>query len=303
MRLRRTMLYAPGNNPALLKDMHIYGSDAVMFDLEDAVSLAEKDTARLLVFHMLKTVERGNTETVVRINGLDTKYGTEDIRAIVRAQPDVIRIPKTECAQDVQDVEELVEREEHAAGIPLGTTRLMAAIEGPSGVLNALEIARSSERLIGIALGAEDYATSLKTTRSKDGAELVFARGAIVNAARAAGIYALDTVFADLDDEDGFRQEVRLIKQLGFDGKSIISPRQIAAVHEEFAPTSREIEQARRVLWAIEEAESKRSGVIALDGKMIDKPIVDRARRTLELARISGALTEEEDDGDEYDRT
>ncbi len=300
MKLRRTMLYAPGNNPALLKDMHIYGSDAIMFDLEDAVSIAEKDAARLLVFHILNTVDRGDAETVVRINGLDTQYGREDIRAMVRAQPDVIRIPKTECAQDVYDVEELVEQEERAAGIAVGTTKLMAAIEGPTGVLNALEIAGSSERLIGIALGAEDYATSIKTTHTKEGTELVFARGMIVNAARSSGIYALDTVFTDLEDEDGFRQEVRLIKQLGFDGKSIISPRQIAVVHEEFAPTRREIEHAWRVIAAIEEAESKRSGVIALDGKMIDKPIVDRARRTLELARISGCLTQEEEDyGDE----
>jgi citrate lyase subunit beta/citryl-CoA lyase len=189
---------------------------------------------------------------------------------------------------------------EAAAGIAVGATKLMAAIEGPTGVLKALEIASSSERLIGIALGAEDYATSLKTTRSKEGTELYFARSMVVNAARSAGIYALDTVFADLDDEEGFRKEVRLIKQLGFDGKSIISPRQIAAVHEEFAPTRREIEHARRVIAVIEEAESKRSGVIALDGKMVDKPIVDRARRTLELARISGSLIEEEEDyGDE----
>ncbi|PID57057.1 citrate lyase subunit beta [candidate division KSB3 bacterium] len=293
MKLRRTMLYAPGNNPALLKDAHIYGSDAVMFDLEDAVSLAEKDAARLLVFHILRTVDMGQTERVVRINGLDTKYGQEDIRALVRARPDVIRIPKTKCAQTVHDVEELVEKGERSAGIAVGSTKLMAALEGPTGVLNAPDIAVASQRLIGIALGAEDYATSLATTRSKEGTELYFARSMVVNAARSAGIYALDTVFADLEDEDGFRKEVQLIKQLGFDGKSIISPRQIAIVHEEFSPTRRDIEHARRVIAAREEAGQKHSGVIALDGKMIDKPIVDRAHRTLELARMSGFFPEE----------
>lgn len=295
MKLRRTMLYAPGHNPALIKDAYIYGSDAVMFDLEDAVSLHEKDTARLLVYHVLKTIDMGATETVVRINGLDTPYGREDIRAIVRARPNVIRIPKTETAQDVHDVEELVEAEERAAAIPLGTIKLMAAIESPIGVLHAYDIAKASERLIGIALGAEDYATSLKTSRSKEGTELLFARGMVLNAARAAGIYALDTVFSDLNDEDGFRREVQLIKQLGFDGKSIISPRQIAIVHEVFAPTEQEILSAQRILHAIEEAEKRKSGVIALDGKMIDKPIVDRAYRTLELARMSGGLFDEEE--------
>jgi citrate lyase subunit beta/citryl-CoA lyase len=287
MNLHRTMLFAPGNNPAMLKDAHIYRPDAVMFDLEDGVVVNEKDTARFLVYQIVKAIDRGETETVVRINGLDTPYGKEDIRAVVRAQPDVIRIPKTETAQDVQDVEELIAAEERAAGIPIGTMKLMAAIEGPIGVLNAHQIAKSSARLIGIALGAEDYATSLKTNRSKEGAELSFARGMIVNAARAAGIYALDTIFADLNDEDGFRKEVHLIKQMGFDGKSIISPRQIGIVHEIFTPDAKEIEQAQRVLQAIAEAEQKKSGVIALDGRMIDKPIVESARRTLELARIS----------------
>lgn len=289
------MLYAPGHNPALIKDAYIYGSDAVMFDLEDAVSLHEKDAARLLVYHVLKAIDMGTTETVVRINGLDTPYGREDIRAIVRAKPNVIRIPKTETARDVHDVEELIEAEERAAGMPVGTIKLMAAIESPTGVLHAYEIAKASERLIGIALGAEDYATSLKTTRSKNGTELIFARGMVLNAARAAGIYALDTVFSDLNDEEGFRREVQLIKQLGFDGKSIISPRQIAIVHEVFTPTDQEIVYAQRVLYAIEEAEKRKSGVIALDGKMIDKPIVERAYRTLELARMSGCLCGEEE--------
>ena len=239
MKLRRTMLYVPGNNAGMMKDAHIYRSDSVMFDLEDSVSLTEKDTARFLVFNALTTLDYGGIETVVRINGLDTPFGREDIKAMVRARPNVIRLPKTETAQDVLDVEKLIEEEEKAAGMEVGTIQMMAAIEGPLGVLNAYEIATASKRLIGIALGAEDFVTSMKTTRSPEGIEILFARSQIVAAARAAGIYALDTVYSDVNNEEGFINEVKLIKQLGFDGKSVISPRQIHPVHEVFCPSTR----------------------------------------------------------------
>jgi citrate lyase subunit beta / citryl-CoA lyase len=288
MKLRRTMLYVPGNNAGMMKDAHIYRSDSVMFDLEDSVSLAEKDTARFLVYNALSTLDYEGIETVVRINGLDTPFGEEDIRAMVRAKPDVIRLPKTETAQDVIDVENLIKKEEIAAGMEVGTIRMMAAIEGPLGVLNAYEIAKSSTRLIGIALGAEDYVTSIKTKRSPGGIELLFARSQIVVAARAAGIYALDTVYSDVNNEEGFLDEVNLIKQLGFDGKSVISPRQVQPVHKAYCPTSKEIDNAIQVIQAIKEAEKNNSGVISLNGKMVDKPIVDRAHRVLEMAKASG---------------
>jgi citrate lyase subunit beta/citryl-CoA lyase len=241
MKLRRTMLYVPGDNAAMVKDAHIYRSDSIMFDLEDAITVTEKDSARFLVYHTLRNLNYGTTETVVRINGLDTPFGRDDIKAIVNAQPDIIRIPKAERGQDVLDVEELVAAEEKAAGIPDGTIGLMAAIESPLGVLNAYEIATAGRRLIGIAFGAEDYVTNMKTTRSPEGTELLFARSWIIAAARAAGIYAMDTVFSDLNDDEGLEREVRLAKQLGFDGKSIISPRQIATVHRVFQPTEDEI--------------------------------------------------------------
>ncbi len=288
MKLRRTMLYVPGNNAGMMKDAHIYRSDSVMFDLEDSVSLNEKDTARFLVFNALTTLDYEGIETVVRINGLDTPYGREDLKAMVRARPDVIRLPKTETAQDVHDVEAILAEEEKACGLPEGSIRMMAAIEGPLGVLNAYEIATASKRLIGIALGAEDYVTSMKTSRSPGGIELLFARSQILNAARAAGIYALDTVYSDVNNEEGFLDEVRHIKQLGFDGKSVISPRQIQPVHRVYCPDDKEIDHALRVVQAIEEAEANNSGVISLNGKMVDKPIVDRAKRVLEMARATG---------------
>lgn len=288
MKLRRTMLYVPGNNAGMMKDAHIYRSDAVMFDLEDSVSLPEKDTARFLVFNALTTLNYEGIETVVRINGLDTPYGEEDIRAMVRAHPDVIRLPKTETPEDIIQAEKLIAKEEKAARIEVGSIKMMAAIEGPLGVLNAYSIATASSRLVGIAIGAEDYVTAMKTKRSEEGTELLFARSQIVTAARAAGIHALDTVFSDVNDEEGFLKEVRLIKQLGFDGKSIISPRQIQPVHQVFCPSGKEIENALQVIGAIKEAEQKNSGVISLNGKMVDKPIADRARNVLEMAKASG---------------
>lgn len=286
-RLRRTMLYVPGNNPGMMADVHIYGADSVMFDLEDSISVYEKDAARSLVSEALRSLDYGNTERVVRINGLDTPHGELDIAEMVFAGADVIRLPKTETRQDILAVEALIAEAESRCGRPVGSTRMMAAVEGPLGVLNAAEIAFASPRLIGIALGAEDYVTSLKTTRSPEGTELLLARSQILIAARAAGICALDTVYSDVENEEGFTAEVQLIKNLGFDGKSVINPRQIATVHSIFAPTKKEIKHAQAVVKANAEALEQGLGVISLNGKMIDKPIVERALRILDLAGIS----------------
>ncbi|AGF58172.1 MULTISPECIES: citrate (pro-3S)-lyase subunit beta [Clostridium] len=291
-KLRRTMMYIPGNNPGMIKDGHIYGADSIMFDLEDSVSINEKDAARFLVYNALKTIDYEGVETVVRINGLDT-CGMEDLEAIVRAQPDVIRLPKTESAQDIIDVENEIARIEKEAGIPVGKTKMMAAVEGALGVMNAREIATASKRLMGIAIGAEDYVTDLKTTRSPEGIELLFGRSQIILAARAAGIYAFDTVYSDVNNEEGFENEVRLIKQLGFDGKSVINPRQIGPVHEIYTPSEKEINKSIRVIKAAEEAKKRGSGVVSLDGKMVDKPIIERAQRALMLAEAAGVYVNE----------
>lgn len=293
-RLRRSMLYVPGNNPGMIRDAHIYGSDAIMFDLEDSVSLKEKDAARLLVYEALKTFDYEQTEVLVRVNGLNTPYGRDDFETIVRAKPDAIRLPKTETPEDVQEADELITRIEKQIGMEQGTIKMMAAVESAMGVINAYKIATASKRLIGIAIGAEDFVTDLKTTRSKDGIELLAARSHVLLAARAAGIDALDTVFSDVDDEEGFIREVKLIKQLGFDGKSLINPRQINIIHEIYTPTEDEIMKSIQVIEAAKEAEAKGSGVISLNGKMIDKPIVERAYRVLELAKAVNRVSVEE---------
>lgn len=286
-------MFVPGANAAMLRDAPLFGADSIMFDLEDSVSLKEKDTSRALVHFALKTFDYSSVETVVRVNGLDS-CGALDIEAVVLAGVNVIRLPKTETAQDIIDVEAVIERVERENSIEVGRTRMMAAIESAEGVLNAREIAKASKRLIGIALGAEDYVTNMKTRRYPDGQELFFARSMILHAARAAGIAAIDTVYSDVNNTEGFQNEVRMIKQLGFDGKSVINPRQIPLVNEIYTPTKKEIDHAKQVIWAIREAESKGSGVISLNGKMVDKPIVERAERVIALATAAGVLSEED---------
>ena len=289
--LRRTMLYVPGNNPGMIKDAGIYKADAIMFDLEDSVSVNEKDSARFLVYEALTKLDYPDKELVVRINSPAEKLGRDDLNAIVRTRKAVIRLPKTETAQDVLDCEAIIAGIEKEIGAEIGSTRMMAAIESAAGVLNARKIATASKRLTGIAIGAEDYVTDLKTTRSPEGIELLFGRSMVLLAARAAGIDAIDTVFSDVNDEEGLRRETTLIKQLGFDGKSVINPRQIKVIHEIFTPTERDIEKAKEVMRAIEEAEAKGSGVISLNGKMIDKPIVERAQNVISLARAAGVIS------------
>jgi len=287
------MMFVPGNNPGMMQDAYIYKPDSIMLDLEDSVTMMEKDTARLLVYNALKTIDYGDIEMVVRINPLSTPYGRKDVEAVVKAGVDVIRMPKTETAEEVKEVEEEILKWEKELGC-VGRTQIMAAIESTLGIVNAYAIATASDRMMGIALGAEDYCANLKTQRTPGGDELLLARQTIVVAARAAGIAALDTVYSNLNDMETFRQEVELIKRLGFDGKSIINPRQIEIINEVFAPSEKEITKARTIIAAIKEAEERGSGVIAVNGKMVDRPVVIRAQRTIDLAIASGILTKED---------
>ena len=292
-RLRRTMMFVPGNNPGMMQDAFIYGPDSIMLDLEDSVTMAEKDTARLLVYNALKTIDYGTTEMVVRVNPLSTPYGKKDIEAVVKAGVDVVRMPKTETADEVREMEAEIERVEKEIGC-LGRTKIMAAIESALGVVNAYAIATASKRMMGIALGAEDYCANLKTQRTPEGIELLLARQTIVVAARAAGIDALDTVYSNLNDMETFRKEVEQIHKMGFDGKSIINPRQIDIVNEVFTPSQKAIDKAMAVVGAIKEAEKRGSGVIALNGKMVDRPVVLRAQRTIDLAVAAGVIKKED---------
>lgn len=287
------MLFIPGNNPGMLRDCYIYGADCIMLDLEDSVSIYEKDAARFLVRSALKTLDYGDVEVLVRINSLQDG-GLRDLEAIVPLGKAIIRLPKTETPEDVLECEREIARIEQEHGLEIGSTGMMAAIESAEGVLNALAIARSSKRLIGIALGAEDYVTDLKTTRSAEGTELFFGRSMILHAARAAGIAAIDCVYSNVNDEEGLIEQTKLIHTMGFDGKSVINPRQIDPIHRIFTPTEKDIEKAVSIIYALEEARAKGSGVISLGGKMIDRPVVLRAVYQLELAKAAGVWSDPE---------
>lgn len=292
MKLRRSMLFVPGNNPGLIRDVHIYKPDSIMLDLEDAIAITEKDSARFLVYNMLKELgdyyKELDIETVVRINALDTEFWKEDLEAVVRAGVDVIRIPKTDTPQDVITVEKEVERIEKEIGLEIGTTKLMAALESPLAVINAYPIATSSKRLMGIALSGEDFVTCMKTDRSPSGEELRTARGMVILAARAAGVSAHDTVYSDVNNDEGFLNEARLIKQLGFDGKSLIHPRQVELVHSVYTPSEKSINKSYKIVKATEQAIAEGKGVFTVDGKMVDKPIIERAQHVLALAKAAG---------------
>lgn len=293
-RLRRTMMFVPGNHPAMLNDAMIYGADALMFDLEDSISPLEKDAARQLVYMALKTMDYTPCERVVRINSLSSPHGHADIEAMVAAGVEIIRMPKTETGQDVLECELAIAAAEQNYGREPGSVGMLAAIESAKGVLHASEIAQCSKRLVGIALGAEDFCADLGVRRSTEGSELQLARQTIVLAAKAAGIDAFDTVFSNVADEGGLVAETTKIKALGFTGKSVIHPRQIDPVHRVFAPTEEEIRQAQRLITALQEAERRGSGVVAVDGKMIDRPVVLRAQRTLQLAEAMGIVENKE---------
>ncbi|HDR1190545.1 TPA: citrate (pro-3S)-lyase subunit beta [Pasteurella multocida] len=285
MKLRRSMLFVPGSNAAMLSNSFIYQPDAIMFDLEDAVALKEKDSARLLVAHALQHPLYQEMETIVRINPLESEFGLLDLNAVVRAGVDIVRMPKTERAEDVIALDQTITEIEQACGREVGSTKILAAIESALGITQANHIATASSRLIGIALGAEDYVLSLKTERSADGIELLFARCSILQAARATGIQAFDTVYSNVDDEAGFLQEAGLIKQLGFDGKSLINPRQIELLHHLFSPTQKEVDHANKIIAAAQVAEQQGLGVVSLNGKMIDTPIIERAKLVLQRAQ------------------
>ena len=287
-RLRRTMMFLNAQKPGLIKDPYIYKPDSIMLDLEDAVAENQKDAARFSLYHALKEINYRGCERVVRINGLDTPYWEEDIHCAVAGGCDAIRIPKTESALDVQRVEAVVEECEKKYGIPEGHTLIMAAIESARGVMKALDICEASARLFGIALSGGDYTKDLQTHITGTGLELMGARQNMIIAARAAGVQCFDTVYTNLDDMEGFRHDVETIHLMGFDGKSIINPRQINIVHEIFTPTQKDIIFAEKVVKEIDEKKALGIGVFTVDGKMIDIAFYDGAKRTIELAKASG---------------
>ena len=281
-------MFLNAQKPGLIKDPYVYGPDSIMLDLEDAVAMKEKDAARFSLYHALQEIDYRGVERVVRINGLDSDLWEEDIFCSVAGGCGSIRIPKTETAEDVKKVEAIVEEAEKRFGREPGSVLIMAALESAKGVLNALAICEASPRLFGIALSGGDYTKDLQTVITGTGVELMGARQHMIIAARAAGVQCFDTVWTNLNDMEGFKKDVQTIKAMGFDGKSIINPRQIPIVHEIYTPTQKEIIFAEKVVREIDEKSAQGIGVFTVDGKMIDIAFYDGARRTLMLARAAG---------------
>ncbi len=298
-RFRRSRLYLPGSQPKLFVNAGLHGPDAVILDLEDAVSHAEKDAARCIVRNALRVVDFGDAELMVRIN--QGKMGLEDLAWLIPHGVQLILIPKVEDPEQVRVVDARIAELAAACGRS-EPVWLMPIVESALGGLKALEIARASENIVSLAIGLEDYTADIGVQRTKSGEESLWLRGQVINAARAAGVQPIDTVFSDVADEAGLRASVLEAKQLGFDGKGCIHPRQIDVVHSAFAPTDTEVNKACKIVKAFEAAEAQGLGVVSLGSKMIDPPVVKRAEHTVSLALATGILKENWRDAEEVSR-
>ncbi|MDR2112759.1 MAG: CoA ester lyase [Candidatus Accumulibacter sp.] len=287
-RLRRTLLFVPGNMPSMLQNVPLFKCDSVIIDLEDAVNHAEKDAARNLVRRFLKSWKERNKEVLVRINPLYTKWGHDDLKAILPEMPDAIRFPMCETPEMALELDAELTQYEAANGLKPGHFGILPSIETVKSVLNAYAIATSTKRIFGLAFGAEDYTASMGIARTNSGEDLVHPRMMVVMAAKAAGLQAIDSIFSDINDMEALRRETELVKRFGYTGKCLVNPRQIDVIHEVFAPKQEEIDYALEVVEAIRQAQEMGTGVISLKGKMVDAPIVKRAIHTLRVAYAQG---------------
>ena len=286
-RLRRSRLYLPGSQPKFMVNAGIHHPDAVILDLEDSVHPSEKDTARLLVRNALRCVDFLGAERMMRINQLP--LGLEDLQAVVPEGPDLILIPKTETPEQVREVAEHI-REISAREGDGRPVWLMPILESALGIENAFAIAGADETVVALTIGLEDYTADLGVVKTQGGDETLYARTRLVNAARASGVQAIDSVFGDIGDMEGLRAWAQRSRALGFEGMGCIHPRQIEPIHQAFAPSAEEIEKALKIVAAFQEAEAKGLGVVSLGTKMIDPPVVLRARRLVETARRAGLI-------------
>lgn len=283
----RSLLFIPGNNPAMLQNADIHGADGIILDLEDAVAIDQKDAARMLVRNAILTLNYATPSLIIRVNPLETDFCRKDLETAVPLTPAFIMPTKVGSAEEVERLGAMIAEIEEAHGLPVGSTSLMPLLETAKGIENAYAIA-CAPRVRALLLGAEDYTADLHAIRSKESGEIAYARGRVLNAARAAGIEAIDTPFTDVNDPDGLRADAAHARALGFTGKASISPRHVEDINAAFSPSEAEVRYAQEVLLTIEEGRRLGKGAVSLRGKMIDKPIVDRAKQTLETARLLG---------------
>ena len=280
----RTLLSVPGNRQKMIDKARHLPADMLILDLEDSIPQAEKETARTMVQESIAGMALAGQQVFVRINSIASGLALEDLEAVIVPGIDGINQPKPAAASDVIEVADNIEWLERERGIEGGSIKLLPWVETAKGLLNAFEIASASPRVVGIVFGAEDFALDTGIMRTEGGDELLYPRTMVVIAARAAGVSAIDTPYNNFRDEAGLEREATLARNLGFDGKFLIHPDQIEPVNRIFRPTEEEIDRARQVVAAFEEAEAKGLGATSLDGKMIDTPIANQARRLLTIA-------------------
>jgi citrate lyase subunit beta/citryl-CoA lyase len=287
-RMRRSRLYLPGNEPKYFVNAALHGPDAIILDLEDSVHHAEKDTARIMVRNSLRAVDFAGCERMVRINQLP--LGSQDLQDVCPELPDLILIPKVETANQVAAVDNEIRRIVLQSGPDAHPIWLMPILESALGIENAFEIAKSSDRVVALTIGLEDYTADLGVIKTREGTESLFARQRLVNAAKAAGIQAIDSVYGDIGDMDGLREWGTKSYAMGFEGMGCIHPTQIPVIHECFAPSDKEIEKALKIVAAYEYAQAKGLGVVSVGSKMIDAPVVHRAVKLVARAKMMGLV-------------
>ncbi|HID86366.1 MAG TPA: CoA ester lyase [Anaerolineae bacterium] len=284
MKLLRSMLFTPGNNMRMIHKAGTLGADAVILDLEDAVPMAEKETARIFVRDSIQRVGAEGAEVFVRVNALPTGLTAEDLRWAVQLGLTGVVLPKTESREDVHEVERLITELEEEKGMEPGGLALMPLLETARGVLNAREIATASQRIVALGFGALDFTRDMGINLSQEGTELFYARSHIALVARAAGVQAIDAPWTDIADREGLVQGAKMARQLGFRGKMLIHPSQIEPVNRVFSPSESEVAYARRMVEAFREAEAQGLGVISLDGRMVDIANVRQAEELIARA-------------------
>jgi citrate lyase subunit beta-like protein len=290
MHARRAFLYMPGDDRRKIEKSTTLGVDCVCMDMEDGVAISRKSEARAVIAQAMKDLDFGISERCIRINSFGSGFEKFDLAAAIATNPDSIVLPKVETAAQVRSISEYIEIYEQSSKMNIGSIRLLVGVETARGVLNLREIAEADKRLDAIIFGAEDYAASVGATRTKEAMEVLYARSAVVNACAAHELQAIDMVYIDFRDIEGLRSEAEQAAGLGFSGKQIIHPNQVAAVQEAFTPSAEAIEYAQRVAAAFASSQKEGKGAFALDGKMIDMPLLRNAKKVLDRAKAAGKI-------------
>jgi len=292
MHSRRALLYMPGDDRRKIEKATTLGVDCICMDMEDGVAITRKTEARAVIAQAMKELDFGKSERCIRINSFGSGFEKFDLAAALATNPDAIVVPKIETARQVKDISEYIEMYELSARTVLGSIRMLVGVETAKGILNLKEIAEADKRLEAIIFGAEDFAASIGATRTKEGSEVLYARSAVVTACAANELQAIDMVYIDFRDVDGVRAEAQEGARLGFSGKQIIHPNQVEAVQEAFTPSAEAIEHAQRVVRAFSASQKEGKGAFALDGKMIDMPLLKNAQKVLDRAKAARKIPE-----------